>query len=293
MAARTIRQPTTAASAPRLAGPAQEEQPITTTGAHRMLGDAHQDTTDDDLEARTDVEQRLEDTLGHRFGDVRLLRRALTHRSFAFEAGGIADNERLEFLGDAVLGLVVTDEIYNRLPDSAEGRLAKVRAAAVNTISLAEVARATGIGEAVQLGVGEEQSGGRGKDSILANTLEALLGAVYLDAGIGAATRVVMDLFDELLDDIVLRRESLDYKTSLQELTAASLAVMPTYELTDVGPDHAKTFTARVIIGEEVLGVGEGRSKKEAEQGAAQQAFSTLRARLDAAQPTTTEKDPA
>lgn len=236
-------------------------------------------TTDD---ARTPEEARLEAVLVHRFDDIRLLRRALTHRSFAFEAGGIDDNERLEFLGDAVLGVVVTDEIYNRLPDSAEGRLAKVRAAAVNTISLAEVARGATIGEAVRLGIGEEQSGGRDKDSILANTLEAVLGAVYLDAGIKAATTVVMGLFQDLLDDIVLRRESLDYKTSLQELTASTMSVMPIYRLTDTGPDHAKTFTAEVVIADEVLGTGAGRSKKEAEQGAAQEAFGALRARLAA-----------
>lgn len=265
---------------------------MTTEETTRVRGQEQQDG-DGQPPDRTDLESGVEAVLGHRFDDLALLRRALTHRSYAFEAGGIADNERLEFLGDAVLGLVVTDEIFNRLPDSAEGRLAKVRAAAVNTISLADVARGAGIGEAVRLGVGEEQSGGRGKDSILANTLEALLGAVYLDAGIGAATRVVMDLFDELLDDIVLRRESLDYKTSLQELTAGSLSVMPIYHLTDVGPDHAKTFTARVVIGEETMGVGEGRSKKEAEQGAAQQAFGALRARLAGQQTTTTVKDPA
>ncbi len=233
-----------------------------------------------DGEGRTESERRLEEVFGHRFTDLSLLRRALTHRSYAFEAGGIHDNERLEFLGDAVLGLVVTDEIYNRLPDSAEGRLAKVRAAAVNTISLAEIARGVTIGDAVRLGVGEEQSGGRDKDSILANTLEAVLGAVYLDDGIKAATVVVMGLFDQLLDDIVLRRESLDYKTSLQELTASALSLMPIYRLTDTGPDHAKTFTAEVVIGEEVLGTGVGRSKKEAEQGAAQEAYGALRTRL-------------
>ncbi len=232
---------------------------------------------------RTEPQVALEAAFDHRFDHLGLLHRALTHRSYAFEAGGIGDNERLEFLGDAVLGLVVTDEIFARLPESAEGRLAKVRAAAVTTISLADVARQAGVGEAVLLGVGEEQSGGRDKDSILANTLEAVLGAVYLDAGIDAARKVVLHLFSDLLEDIILRRESLDYKTSLQELTAAELSVMPVYQLTDTGPDHAKVFTAEVVIGSEVLGVGRGRSKKEAEQGAAREAFGTLRARLDAA----------
>lgn len=230
---------------------------------------------------RGDAESNLEMVLGYTFDDLRLLRRALTHRSYAFEAGGITDNERLEFLGDSVLGLVVTDEIFTRLPDSPEGRLAKVRAAAVNTISLAEVARTAGVGEAVRLGVGEEQSGGREKDSILADTMEAVLGAVYVEAGMEVATRVVKDLFGGLLEDIVLRRESLDYKTSLQELTAGSLGVLPVYRLTDTGPDHAKVFTAQAVVGSETLGVGTGRSKKEAEQQAAEEAFGILKERLE------------
>ncbi len=236
--------------------------------------------TRDDAEVRTGTEAALEAALAYTFTDLSLLRRALTHRSYAFEAGGIKDNERLEFLGDAVLGLVVTDEIFNSLPDSAEGRLAKVRAAAVNTISLAEVARETGVGRAVRLGVGEMQSGGNDKDSILANTMEAILGAVYIDAGIGAATAVVMHLFADLLEDIILRRESLDYKTSLQELTASEMSTMPVYSVTDTGPDHAKEFTAVAIVADEALGEGTGRSKKEAEQAAARQAFRTLKSRL-------------
>lgn len=232
-------------------------------------------------EGRSDLESTLERVLGHHFDDLGLLRRALTHRSYAFEAGGISDNERLEFLGDAVLGLVITDRIFAQLPDSAEGRLAKVRAAAVNTLSLAHIARQSGVGDAVRLGVGEEQSGGRRKDSILADTMEAILGAVYLDAGLATVTDVVLHLFSDLLDDIILRRESLDYKTSLQELTAGSLAVLPAYHLTDTGPDHAKVFTATAVIDEETLGVGTGRSKKEAEQQAAREAFVVLKARLD------------
>ena len=223
----------------------------------------------------------LADLLGHRFGDPGLLRQALTHRSHAFEAGGIPDNERLEFLGDAVLGVVVTDRIYRSLPDSKEGRLAKVRAATVNTISLARIARGIDLGDSILLGVGEEQSGGRDKDSILANTLEAVLGALYLDAGLEVSRTVILRLFDGLLTDIIERRESLDYKTSLQELTAASFAALPVYEVTDTGPDHAKEFTATVSVAGEALGVGSGRSKKEAEQGAARRAYTTLRARLD------------
>ena len=224
--------------------------------------------------------ERLQRDLGVTLGDRGLLEQALTHRSHAFEAGGLPHNERLEFLGDAVLGVVVTDRIYRMLPDATEGRLAKMRAAAVNTHSLAEVARRLGLGAAVRLGRGEEQSGGRDKDSILADTLEAVLGAVYLDRGMEVAAAMIHRLFDELLDDIANRRESLDYKTSLQELGAAILSQLPTYELSEEGPDHAKRFTAVVALAGEELGHGSGRSKKEAEQAAAQQALATLQRRL-------------
>jgi ribonuclease-3 len=222
----------------------------------------------------------LEDALGVTFDDPAVLVLALTHRSHAFEAGGTPTNERLEFLGDAVLGVVVTDWIYHRFPDAPEGRLAKVRAAAVNAQSLADVAREIGLGAHVLLGRGEEQSGGRDKASILADTFEAVVGALYLDQGMGTAQDLVIRLFADLLDDLALRRESLDYKTSLQELTAAELGRLPSYELTDVGPDHEKWFTATVSVDGEALGQGEGRSKKEAEQVAAAEAYRTLVGRL-------------
>jgi ribonuclease III len=222
----------------------------------------------------------LEEALGVTFRDRALLELALTHRSHAFEAGGLPTNERLEFLGDAVLGLVVTDRIYRAFPDSAEGRLAKIRAAAVNTRSLAEVARELQIGAQVRLGRGEEQSGGRDKDSILADTMEAVLGAVYIDRGMDTAFALVRRLFDQLLEDIAVRRESLDYKTSLQELTAAELSTLPVYELSEEGPDHQKRFSAVVVIDGQEMGEGEGRSKKEAEQAAARVAFARLRDRL-------------
>jgi ribonuclease-3 len=224
--------------------------------------------------------QRLEAGLGVTLVDRALLEQALTHRSYAFEAGGVPHNERLEFLGDAVLGLIVTDRIYRMLPEASEGRLAKVRAAAVNTLSLAGVARRLDVGAAVRLGRGEEQSGGRDKDSILADTLEALLGAVFLDQGIDVAAATVHRLFDDLLDEIATRRESLDYKTSLQELGAAVLSKLPAYELYEEGPDHNKRFTATVALAGEVLGQGGGRSKKEAEQAAAQEAYAALQHRL-------------
>ena len=218
----------------------------------------------------------LSTVLGLVFDDPELLRLAVTHRSFAFEAGGIPTNERLEFLGDAVLGLVVTDFIYRQFPDEAEGRLAKLRAAAVNTGALAQVARSLELGAVVLLGRGEEQSGGRDKDSILADTLEAVIGAVYLDQGIETATAVVEGLFAELICEFATRHESLDYKTSLQELTAARLSSLPAYEVTEEGPDHDKRFTAQVLVEGEHLGTGRGRSKKEAEQLAAREAYGRL-----------------
>lgn len=235
--------------------------------------------------ARSPAEAALEEALGVELREGALLRRALTHRSFAFEAGGIPHNERLEFLGDAVLGLVVADEIYAALPDAAEGRLAKIRAAAVNTASLARLARGVGVGAAVRLGVGEEQSGGRDKESILADTLEALLGAVYLDQGMATAAEVVTRLCADLLADLVARRDSLDHKTSLQELTAAELGVLPAYEVSERGPDHAKEFTAAVRVDGEALGTGSGRSKKEAEQAAAAVAYEVLVRRFGPAAP--------
>ena len=230
--------------------------------------------------AASAVDGVLEERLGVRLGDRDLLRQALTHRSHAFEAGGQPTNERLEFLGDAVLGLVVTDMIYGRFPDAPEGRMAKIRSAAVNTHSLADVARRLEVGEHVLLGRGDEQSGGRDKDSILADTFEALLGAVYLDAGPDAARGVVHRLFDTMLDEIATRRASLDYKTSLQELSAAQFGTLPVYDLTEAGPDHAKHFTAVASVNDEPLGRGEGRSKKEAEQAAAERAYTVLRERM-------------
>jgi len=221
----------------------------------------------------------LQRALGVRFSRPELLELALTHRSHAFEAGGLPTNERLEFLGDAVLGLVVADLIFTAYPEASEGRLAKIRAAAVNSRSLADIARELGLGERVRLGRGEEQSGGRDKDSILADTTEAIIGALYVDQGMAATVEFLSRVFDDLLEEVASRRESLDHKTSLQELTAAELSSLPTYELTEEGPDHEKRFTAAVTVGGERLGRGSGRSKKEAEQGAAGEALAVLRRR--------------
>ncbi|WP_052666416.1 ribonuclease III [Nitriliruptor alkaliphilus] len=217
--------------------------------------------------------------------DPGLLEQALTHRSWAFENGAVDPNERLEFLGDAVLALVVTDEIFHAHPAEQEGRLAKVRSAAVKTGSLAGIARGLGLGRFVKLGRGEAASGGADKDSILADTLEAVLGAVYLDQGFATAYDLVQRLFSARLDELAGRGAALDFKTSLQELAAARYASLPRYQVADTGPDHEKTFTAEVIVAGEVVGRGEGRNKKEAEQRAAREAYGRLDG--DAADPAT------
>jgi ribonuclease-3 len=205
-----------------------------------------------------------------------LLERALTHRSYAYEHGGLPTNERLEFLGDAVLGLVVTDALYNRHPDLAEGQLAKLRASVVNTRALAGVARSLELGRWLRLGKGEEVTGGRDKASILADTMEAIIGAVYLDRGIDGVTTMVRMLFDPLMRAATEDGAALDWKTSLQELTAARALGVPEYVVAESGPDHAKSFTASAVVGGEVHGTGEGRSKKEAEQQAAEAAWRSL-----------------
>ncbi|WP_249522781.1 ribonuclease III [Modestobacter marinus] len=210
-----------------------------------------------------------------------LLALALTHRSYAYENGGLPTNERLEFLGDSVLGLVVTDELYRSHPDLPEGPLAKLRASVVNMTSLARVSRALGeggIGPHLLLGRGEQSTGGREKDSILADALEALIGAVHLGLGLDTASAVVHRLFDPLLAESATRGAGLDWKTSLQELGAALNLGAPVYDVLDAGPDHAKTFTAAVSLAGEVRGSGTGRTKKAAEQEAAETAWHALSA---------------
>lgn len=209
--------------------------------------------------------------------DAELLERALTHRSYAYEHGGLPTNERLEFLGDSVLGLVVTEALFRRHPDLSEGQLAKLRAAVVNMRALADVGRALGLGEFVRLGRGEETTGGRDKSSILADTVEALIGAVYLNSGFAAATALVHRLVDDLIDESATLGAGLDWKTSLQELTSEFGMGVPEYEVTEEGPDHAKVFTASAIVSGTVHGKGQGRSKKEAEAGAAETAWRALR----------------
>ncbi|WP_052852128.1 ribonuclease III [Streptomyces avicenniae] len=223
----------------------------------------------------------LEGRLGHRL-EPALLVRALTHRSYAYENGGLPTNERLEFLGDSVLGLIVTDTLYRRHPDLAEGQLAKLRAAVVQARALAEVARGLGLGSFVRLGRGEEGTGGRDKASILADTLEAVIGAVYLDQGLDAADALVHRLFDPVIERSSSLGAGLDWKTSLQELSAAESLGVPEYVIEESGPDHEKNFTAAARVAGETYGTGTGRSKKEAEQQAAENAWRAIRAAVDA-----------
>jgi ribonuclease-3 len=222
----------------------------------------------------------LLDSLGVQL-DAELLTLALTHRSFADENGGLPTNERLEFLGDAVLGLAVTERLYRSHPDFSEGVLAKIRASVVNMHALAGVARALGdggLGRYLLLGRGEELTGGRDKTSILADAMESLLGAVFVEHGIEEARGVVDRLFAALLAEGPLLGAGLDWKTSLQELTSERGLGVPVYAVTSDGPDHLKEFTAQVLVVGDSLGTGTGRSKKEAEQQAASSAWRALSA---------------
>jgi ribonuclease III len=228
--------------------------------------------------------QALLDALGVDLPEA-ALELALTHRSYAYEHGGLPTNERLEFLGDAVLGLTITDELYHRHPDRSEGDLAKLRASVVNTLALAEVGRNLcegGLGVHLLLGRGESNTGGADKSSILADGMESLLGAIYIEHGITVAREVILRLFGPLLDAAPTLGAGLDWKTSLQELTAARGLGAPTYLVTSTGPDHDKEFTAVVVVLDTQYGSGVGRSKKEAEQKAAAATWKTLEV-MDAA----------
>lgn len=214
--------------------------------------------------------------IGWEFTDAALLERAMSHRSWCAESPGVESNERLEFLGDAVLGLVVTDHIFLTYPALPEGELAKVRAAVVNSEALAEVAAELDLGSALLLGKGEDASGGREKPSILADAMEAVIGAVYLDGGYQPAAELVMRLLGDRIEEAAAGPGGQDYKTRLQELAAQRFETPPRYAVTDDGPDHAKRFFASVLLDGQVRGRGEGRSKKQAEQGAARQAWHAL-----------------
>ncbi|MFV0496299.1 ribonuclease III [Mycobacterium sp.] len=208
-----------------------------------------------------------------------LLSLALTHRSYAYENGGLPTYERLEFLGDAVLGLTVSDALDHRPPERSEGDLAKLRAGVVNTQALAEVARTLGeqgLGAYVLLGRGEVNTGGADKSSILADSMESLLGAIYLHHGIDVAGAVILRLFGPLLDAAPKMGAGLDWKTSLQELTASQALGAPSYQVSSTGPDHDREFTAVALVMQTEYGTGVGRSKNEAEQKAASAAYKAL-----------------
>jgi len=225
--------------------------------------------------------ESLDRALGVSFHDAALREAALTHRSYAFEQGTEITNERLEFLGDSVLGLIVTDMAYRAYPEMPEGALAKLRAAIVNMSALADVARELTLGEIVLLGKGEELSGGRDKASILADALEAVFGAVYLDRGLDVAGELIERLFRPRMEAYVRGEGDRDYKTILQELASQELRSMPEYRLEERGPDHEKEFTATVYLTGEALGSGTGRSKKEAEQQAAREAYARIAERVE------------
>jgi len=210
--------------------------------------------------------------------DPDLLSLALTHRSFAYENGGIANNERLEFLGDSILGQAVTVKLYRDNPDLDEGDLAKRRASLVSSVALAEIARQIGLGAFIRLGKGEEQTGGREKPSILADTVEAIIGAAYLDLGENEATALVLRLVAPLLADPERFGAAMDPKTSLQELAAQLGHGAPDYRIEDSGPDHSKRFHASVALSDEVIATGTGSSKKQAEMAAALEAWTVLQA---------------
>jgi len=228
---------------------------------------------------RLEILHGLEKRLAYRFRDITLLSTALTHRSYVNENPQLAfsDNERFEFLGDAVLGVCVSDLLIKRYADFSEGTLTKIRAALVNEKPLAQLAHNLQIGGCLLLGRGEETSGGRTKDSLLANALEAVIATVYLDFDFNKAKTVVTKLIEPLLEDDNLRSQYFDYKTALQELCQKKYKTAPVYTIVDsCGPDHAKTFAVKVKIADKTTQTGSGKSKKEAEKQAAQKAWKIL-----------------
>ena len=205
-----------------------------------------------------------------------LLELAFTHRSHAYESGAQETNERLEFLGDSVLGLIVTEELYRRFPDLDESRLSPLRSGIVNMRALADIARTLDLGDFIRLGKGEEVTGGRDKNSLLADALEALIGAIYLESGYSKTSEVVTSLIHNTLEKAMARGAGLDGKTALQELLAAQGKGVPEYLVSETGPDHDKSFSAIAMVGGVALAQGEGKSKREAEQLAARSAYEIL-----------------
>jgi len=229
------------------------------------------------VEAGAEGAAALAERLGHTFGDLSLLQQALAHRSWCGEQeGGAPSNERLEFLGDAVLGLVVAGHTYERFPEFPEGKLAKVRSAVVNARVLAQVADKLGVGDVLLLGKGEESSGGRKKASILADAFEAVLGAVYLEAGWSAVQGLVLRELGDAIERAGEEPDDFDHKSRLQEKAVRDGEGTPRYVVAGSGPDHDRVYVAQVFLGGSCLGTGEGRSKKDAEQEAAKAAWEVL-----------------
>jgi ribonuclease-3 len=204
------------------------------------------------------------------------LKLALTHRSYAYEFGGLPTNERLEFLGDSVLGLIVTEELYERFPDLDESKLSPLRSGVVNMRALAAIARSLELGPALLIGKGEELTGGRDKNSILADAFEALVGAIYLDLGFSDCRKVVLELMKETIEEAISRGSGIDGKTALQEIVAANSWPAPEYKVTESGPDHDKSFEAAALVNGITYKSGTGKSKREAEQEAARLAYEEL-----------------
>jgi ribonuclease III len=230
---------------------------------------------------RGDELDRFEAALGYRFRDRAHLEAALVHRSYCAEHADADSNERMEFLGDAVLGLSVTDYVFVEYPELPEGELAKLRASVVNAEALAELAAALDLGSVLVLGKGEDASGGREKPSILSDAIEAVIAAVYLDGGWVAADELVLRLLSERIREGALGPGGHDFKTRLQELAAQRVDQLPKYQVRSDGPDHSKRFYATVTLRGESYGEGEGRSKKHAEQAAAQMAWQRLDAEAE------------
>jgi len=221
----------------------------------------------------------LEKKLGYSFKHRELLKKALTHKSYTNELKlpPTEHNERIEFLGDAVLELAISHLLMHKFKDHPEGELSKLRAAIVNESELAELARIIKLGEFLYLGKGEGQTGGRDKPSLLSDVYEAILGAIYLDRGFQKAFKLVERQFAKIVDKVGAEGFAKDYKTRLQEIVQGRYRVTPRYKLIKaVGPDHSKTFEIHLYIQEELYGVGHGPSKKAAEQAAAQQALEKL-----------------
>ncbi len=226
--------------------------------------------------ATTGGDPGLADRIGYRFDDPTLLDLAMSHRSWCAEEAGRVSNERLEFLGDAVLGLVVAEFSYRTHPDLSDGQMSKVRASVVNTKVLAEVGLGLGIPEYLRLGRGEDLSGGRAKESILADATEAVIGAVYLDGGLSQAERLILSLLKDRIAVAVGEPGESDHKSRLQEQSVRLGQGVPHYEVEGFGPDHARRYRATVYVAGRRLGTGEGRSKKDAEQVAARVACGSL-----------------